>query len=366
MALKLIFKFKTLQENKMQTKIKLQKIFDMNAITTSHMYQPARNSVKVLFPTEKDIEKVMENEAVFKAEDFEPKMSLSLKSCRTIFCTNFDAALLQTYTKENIKEILIQQKWKVKDIYIMKCSKSFKIEMATRKQAHKFLKQEKINIGGICLSENSIEPEIDPTINICWECGIHEPNHNSENCPGRKICIKCGETGHKFYECRMPRKTSEMTEQDMEARYCASCKTRTNHTTLDHRACPIKRNIIRERASIEREKRLSINKESSRDIELIRKALNFTSDEDWPLPHTDSRKAQHNKIATIVTLALLDEASTPGIFENKINEACKNNGLQEIKYKLEPNTAKNFQMTLCGAHLQATENIKTAQKTGVI
>ena len=224
------------------------------------------------------------------------------------------------------------------------------------------MKQEKINIGGICLSENSIEPEIDPTINICWECGIHDPNHNSENCPGRKICIKCGETGHKFYECRMPRKTSEMTEQDMEARYCASCKTRTNHTTLDHRACPIKINIIRERASIEREKRLSINKESSRDIELIRKALNFTSDEDWPLPHTDSRKAQHNKIATIVTLALLDEASTPGIFEKKINEACKNNGLQEIKYKLEPNTAKNFQMTLCGAHLQATENIKTAQK----
>ena len=34
-----------------------------------------------------------------------------------------------------------------------------------------------------------------------------------------------------------------------------------------------------------------------------------------------------------------------------MKEACSNNGLPEIKYKLEENTAKNFQETLCGAHI---------------
>ena len=37
-----------------------------------------------------------------------------------------------------------------------------------------------------------------------------------------------------------------------------------------------------------------------------------------------------------------------GVFDRKLKEECKNNGLSEINYKLEPNTAKNFQKTLCG------------------
>ena len=54
------------------------------------MYQPARNSVKVIFPTESDIDKVIDSEDEIKAENFEPKMSLSLKASRTVFITNFD------------------------------------------------------------------------------------------------------------------------------------------------------------------------------------------------------------------------------------------------------------------------------------
>ena len=139
MALKLIFKFtrEAMQENDNEIKIILQGIFDDNGITTSHMYKPARHSIKVLFPTEKDIDKVLEKEEAFKTKNFEPRVSLSLKSCRTIFCTNFDAALLETYTRENIMNILKQEKWNVRDVYIMKSKKSFKIEMATRNQAKK-------------------------------------------------------------------------------------------------------------------------------------------------------------------------------------------------------------------------------------
>ena len=107
MALKIIFKFKrddynheTKQENDEQIKQNLNRILITNGITTSHFYPPVWNSIKVIFPTDSEIDRVMENEEAFKSENFEPKMSLALKSCRTVFCTNFDPVLLQTYNKK--------------------------------------------------------------------------------------------------------------------------------------------------------------------------------------------------------------------------------------------------------------------------
>ena len=327
-------------------KQKLNRLLDSMGIVASHMYKPARNSVKVIFPTEKEIDKVIENEEVFKAENFEPKMSLSLKASRTVFVTNFDHALLQTYSKENIMEILKGQKLKVKDIYIMKSKKSFKIEMTSRNQAKELLKKEAIDIGGIRITNTSIEPEIDPTINQCWECGILEPNHNSQNCTGRKICIKCGvsQTDHKFFNCPIPKNINEMSEYHKRARYCAACGTKGTHTTLDHRACPKKRNILRERAIEEREKLIESKETNKKEIELIKKVLDISSTNEYPHLKTQD----HSKIATIISLVLLDEASSPGIFDTKLKEACNANGLPAINYKLEPNTAKNFQQTLCG------------------
>ena len=357
MALKIIFKFQrnyynheTKRENDQQIKQNLNRILIDKGITTSHFYPPGWNSIKVIFPTDSEIDKVMENEESFKAENFEPKMSLSLKSCRTVFCTNFDPVLLQTYDKKYIKEILKEQKWKVKEIYIMKSNKSFKVELTSRSEAKKFLKHENINIGGIRIGENCKEPELDPTIIQCWECGEMDPNHKSQNCTGHKKCIKCGETSHNFFNCPIPKELNEMSEQQKGARYCTTCKTKGTHTSLDHRLCPKKRNILRERAVVERGKRLTSNETNSRDIELIRKAIDLSNNEQWPMIQTTNQTPQNSKITTIVTLALLDEASNPGTFDKKLEEAFNNNGLPIIKYKLEANTAKNFQKTLCGAH----------------
>ena len=277
-------------------------------------------------------------------------MSLALKACRTIFCTNFDAALLTTYTKNNIIDILKQQKWEVKDIYVMKSNKSFKIEMKTRKQAQKFLDTETINIGGIRLTNNQREPEIDPTIKQCWECGVLNPTHNSQGCTNTRICIKCGETGHKFYECTIPREIIKMNDEQKAKRYCAACKTRGTHTTLDHRQCPKKREILRERAMLEREKLVNVNEKENREIELIRKAINFNNNEEFPL--IINQTPQQSAITTIVTLALIDEANNEGVFENKLKEALENNNLPIVKYRLEPDTAKKFQRVLCGTPIR--------------
>ena len=357
MALKLIFKLQredysqgSWQENNNRIKTNLNNILNDKGITITHIHTPARNSVKVIFPTDGDIDKVMKNAEAIKNEGFEPRMSLSLKACRTIFCTNFDPALLITYSKDDIIDILKQQKWEVKDIYIMKSNKSFKVEMKTRKQAQKFINMESINIGGIRLTNNSREPEIDPTIQQCWECGVLNPTHNSQGCTNTRICIKCGERGHKFYECTIPKEIIKMTEEQKAKRYCAACKSRGTHTTLDHRQCPRKREILRERAMLEREKLVNVNEKENRDVELIRKAINFNNNEGSPI--NINQTPQQSAITTIVTLALIDEANNQGIFENKLKDALENNNLPVVKYKLEPDTARKFQRILTGTHIR--------------
>ena len=66
MALKLIFKFcrddytlSSKQENDDQIKQNLNHILSDKGITFSHMYKPSWNSIKVVFPTDSEIDHVI-------------------------------------------------------------------------------------------------------------------------------------------------------------------------------------------------------------------------------------------------------------------------------------------------------------------
>ena len=140
MTLKLAFRFNRtsyvadeMRKFNPQITKRIQELMDEKAISYIHMYPPARNSIKAIFPTEKEIDKVFNHADHFKNNNFEPRLSLKLKANRTVFCTNLDPSLLELYTKEDIKASLTEQNWRVKDIYIMKSKKSFKIEMKDQK-----------------------------------------------------------------------------------------------------------------------------------------------------------------------------------------------------------------------------------------
>ena len=107
---------------------------------------------------------------------------------------------------------------------------SFKIQFKSTLQATKFIGNTNTGIGGIKLMQQHKEKEIDPTIHQCWGCGILNPQHNSFNCPGPQICLKCGSLEHKFFDCRIPREYNNMTAEHLEMRYCSVCKTRGDHT----------------------------------------------------------------------------------------------------------------------------------------
>ena len=142
-----------------------------------------------------------------------------------------------------------------------------------------------------------------------------------------------------------------MTEAHKQARYCEPCKIKGDHTSLDHSACPKKREIIRERAKIARAKQSEENNANQREMDLIKRVVDYQNTDVWP-----PLNQQNTKIATIITLALLDEARNPGVFQTKLTQSSQANGIPAVNYKLELNTAKLFYETFTGAARQEFSN----------
>ena len=227
--------------------------------------------------------KALDKYAELKAKGFEPRIPISVKAARTVYCYGFDPTLLTTYSQPNeIQDILIQAGWKVREIIIMNSRKSFKIVMSSALEAKKFIDSNSINIGGIELKKSNKESEIDPTVKQCWSCGILNPNHNNNNCPNSKHCLKCFSSQHKFYQCPLPRDSASMSSEEKESRYCIPCNNKGNHTSLDHRYCPTKREIIQERIRTAREQKDQEDKLKNRDTDLIKKTLKLSNLNTWP------------------------------------------------------------------------------------
>ena len=66
------------------------RLLDEKNIVSSRIYRPSRNSVKVMFPTDDSVNKVMKNANYFIASGLHPRITMGLKASRTIFCTDFD------------------------------------------------------------------------------------------------------------------------------------------------------------------------------------------------------------------------------------------------------------------------------------
>ena len=147
----------------------------------------------------------------------------------------------------------------------MKSKKSFKIEFHTTNEAKKFLDKKNTAIGGIQLRTESKEGKIDPTIPQCWTCGMLNPRHNSDMCMTPKRCLKCNSSQHVFYQCDIPKDINRMTLEQKQRRHCIPCNNDGDHTSLDHRLCPTKRNLVQTKISEARESK----KESKKKIKEI-------------------------------------------------------------------------------------------------
>ena len=363
MSYKLVFRFdredyspEGRQSSNEEIRSWLHERFSAKEIIAERMFVPSRNSIKVIFATEEEANKVLEDKTHFYEKGFDPKITMAMKASRTIFCAGFDQSIITRYNHEDIKGYLEQKGWKVEGVYIMKNSRAVKIEFKTKKEATAFLTNINTSIGHVKVGQANKEREVDPTIRQCWGCGQLEPNHNTNDCRGIQICLKCGARDHNFFQCRIPRKLEDMTEIQMQSRFCAPCNRRGDHTSLDHSACPKKREIVRERARVARIKQTEENNNNQRDIDLIKRVVDFSNTETWP-----QINQQQIRASAIISLALIEEAVTPGVglFQKKLTKGSIDNGIPEIKYQLEPNTAKAFFQAVTGATRRETAQMNT-------
>ena len=80
----------------------LQEKLDTKHIQTSRIYMPSRNTVKVIFHSETELNKVLSNEDYFKAANLAPKISISLKASRTVFA----GFLIRRYSRTILRTTL--------------------------------------------------------------------------------------------------------------------------------------------------------------------------------------------------------------------------------------------------------------------
>ena len=116
-----------------------------------------KNSIKVIFPTETEIDKVMNASEYFKMHNLNPKMNLKSKNNRTVFCKNLDPAILSTYNGEEIKNMILQQGWNIKEVYIIRNKNALKIVMKELKQVQEFIDSSNTQIGKIQFEKYSLE-----------------------------------------------------------------------------------------------------------------------------------------------------------------------------------------------------------------
>ena len=199
MSVKLNF---TLERNKFQSndgvnlniviKNELERCFTEKGLMFSRIYSPSHKYIKVLLSSENVVEKVFEHREHFNSNGFQPNLSMQLRTARTVFCSGFDSSLLGACDAETIKQSLTDAEWEVTSVYILQSNRSMKIEFSSRAAANKFLDTNSINVSGIGIEKHQMEPEVDPSIDQCYNCGIIDPGHTSELCPHPPCCMRCG------------------------------------------------------------------------------------------------------------------------------------------------------------------------------
>ena len=206
-------------------KNELEKCFTEKGIVSSRIYTPSHKYIKVLLASEKVVENIFNHSDHFINKGFQPNLTIQLRTARTVFCYGFDATLLGACDSETIKQSLVDASWEVSSVYILQSKRSMKIEFKSRTNANKFLEVKSINVCGIRIESHQMEPEVDPSIDQCYNCGIIEPGHTREQCPHPPCCLRCGYEGHLFFQCQsIPNiSPSEYSEYHKSQAFCIPC-----------------------------------------------------------------------------------------------------------------------------------------------
>ena len=329
----------------------LAALLDNMRIPVIKIYSPNWDTLKVLFSEEKHIEAVFKKQDKLKEKGFEARLPMALKAQRTAVIHSFDIALTETHGPRQLAELITAKGWKISSVFVLRSKRAFKIQFETREETKKFLSQKEITLEGIKIHQKSMEEEINPSINQCWKCGEINAGHIKENCHKQQICLKCNSRNHQIFQCGLPRETESMEPRDKRHLYCVPCKAGGDHCSLDHKLCPTKRRILQERIRMARQKISDAKQQEDRDQQLIEKAAKAIANTGgWPALPTLGNDNQLT-MASVITLAMIEEAIHPGSFQKNLDKACVENKLNTFKYTPMPGTATAVFQAMCSPNI---------------
>lgn len=160
----------------------------------------------------------------------------------------------------------------------------------------------------------------------CFNCYAYE-DHTTFNCPDKntKHCSECGGTGHKFFECMAIEKN------------CLNC-LRNKERKTDHRtmamSCPLKKRLIKEKR--EAKKEAEEEKQNKSYSMIAKKAAQEISGEKIEI---NLSEITHYKILASILHAHVLNLQKPGCYKKELNEMLKQNGLPEMWFPDNPDSA---------------------------
>ena len=230
--------------------------------------------------------------------------------------------------------------WRINEVWKASGGSIIKIRFGSLEDTNRYL-EGTYPLGNLRIRPDCKEREIFVRMNNCWRCGQFNPDHAERDCTRLKICVKCGSMDHQIRGCPMPRAESRMTMSDKRNRYCGHCRMKTDHTTLQNTKCPAKRNYRRKKEAEIRAERRGEENRTREEEERWRRIMNASNGGNTQRIITEGPKMKEATI-TIITVAILNEATNPGSFKNALNEGFRKNGMEEVDLDLKADCVKYF------------------------
>ena len=266
----------------------------------------------------------------FKNNDYEIVNPPDLNANRTIVVRNLDRQIDDWSESSIIEYITARNTWiKIESVYkLPTTSKMLKIKCEKEEMADRAIKD------GLFICYQHIRPEfIEKELFIkltpCFNC--YKYNHLTKDCTLEKqtICSICAERDHTQDGCSNDPK-------------CINCSGQ--HRTLAA-ACPIRKQLIKEKSKQIRQRRRSQSRSAARQRTYAEAAKKAPPPQQQQQPTYAFPKVPENFASIIVSsiaYAHFMEAIQPGTFQKHIDEMYELNGIPKVKFPYNINTEGVF------------------------
>lgn len=220
----------------------------------------------------------------------------------------------------------------------------FKVEFTTSEMASHTL-ENGVLLFNVKIAPQQIKREEHIDILMCFKC--YKLDHHSTNecpTPDLVICSECS-GNHNHRDC------------DSILKKCINCKG--SHRTMAM-ACPLKKEIIKRKKELKEE--TERRKEETTYAKIVQNAVETVKQKEKEEDLGKAIKESGLRAYLMILDAHMQNLIEPGTYNSTLNETLQNNGIQPIKFRDNPDSARLFKCDVLGHTLISLREIEKQRK----